>query len=189
MNEFLPDEIVVIHQALAGARVPHAFGGAIALAYWGTPRYTHDVDINIALQASEHQRVLDALAMVFPIADRERAERELRTISQTRLRWETLPVDLFFANTPFHAAMAPRTREVDYIGTTIPVISAEDLILCKALFNRPKDWFDIENIVKVQEHLDETYLHHWLQEFAEPEGERHSRIDRLLRGPLCQHDM
>src|SRR5881275_2709406 len=102
MNEYLPDEIIVIHQALAAASIPHAFGGAIALAYWATPRYTHDVDINIALPPEEHARVLDALATVLPLRDRQKAERELRAIAQTRLRWETLPVDLFFANTPFH---------------------------------------------------------------------------------------
>ncbi|MHB8574021.1 MAG: nucleotidyl transferase AbiEii/AbiGii toxin family protein [Dehalococcoidia bacterium] len=181
MNEYLPDEIVVIHKALAGATIPHAFGGAIALAYWGTPRYTHDVDINIALQGEEHQRVLDALATVFPITDRQKAEREVTHIAQTRLRWGALPVDLFFANTPFHEAIATCTREVEYVdGTTIPVISAEDLILCKALFNRPKDWIDIENIVAVQAHLDVGHLYRWLQDFPDPEGERLPRIDRLL---------
>ncbi len=181
MNEYLPDEIVVIHQVLSAAAIPHAFGGAIALAYWGTPRYTHDVDINIALTAAEYAPVLDALARAFPLSNREKAEREVRTTAQTRLRWGTLPVDLFFANTPFHEAMATRIREVDYTGTTIPVLSAEDLIICKALFNRPKDWFDIENIVKVQAYLDVGHLHYWLQDFAEPEEERLLRLDRLLQ--------
>ena len=159
------------------------------MAYAGIPRYTHDVDINIALPQEQSQRVLDSLAPVFPIADRQKAERELRTIAQTRLRWGDLPVDLFFANTPFHEAMATRTREVDYAGTTIPVISAEDLIICKALFNRPKDWIDIDNIFKVREHLDAGYIRQWLNEFREPDDERIRRIDGLFaeqqgrRGP------
>ncbi len=181
MNEYLPVEIVEIHRALTDAAIPHAFGGAIALAYWGTPRYTHDVDINIALPADQHRRVLDALSALFPIRDRDKAERELTNISQTRLRWDALPVDLFCANTPFHEAMAIRTREVDYAGTPIPVISAEDLIICKSLFDRPKDWVDINNIFKVQQTLDEQYLHHWLHEFSEPEDERVTRIEELIR--------
>jgi len=94
MNEFLPDEVVVIHNALTDANIPHAFGGAIALAYWGTPRYTHDVDINIALPADQHKTVLDTLSSIFPIHDREKAERELTHVAQTRLRWGALPVDL-----------------------------------------------------------------------------------------------
>jgi hypothetical protein len=181
MNELLPDEIVVIHRVLAEANVPHGFGGAIALAYWGTPRYTHDVDINIALPSNEYPRVLDALSLAFPLADRPKAEREIANIAQTRLRWGDVPVDLFFANTPFHDAVAARTREMPYTAdVTIPVISAEDLILCKAFFNRPKDWFDIETIINVQAQLDDAYLHHWLGEFPDAEGERRARIDHLL---------
>ena len=181
MNELLPDEIVVVHRVLAGASIPHGFGGAIALAYWGTPRYTHDVDINIALPSEDHPRVLDALSNAFPLVDRPKAERDITHLAQTRLRWGDVPVDLFFANTPFHDAIAMRTREMLYTADiTIPVISAEDLILCKAFFNRPKDWFDIENIFTVQERVDDAYLHYWLLEFPDSDGERLARIDRLL---------
>lgn len=181
MNEFLPDEIVVIHRVLVEADIPHGFGGAIALAYWGTPRYTHDVDVNIALPSDDHARVLDALANAFPLTDRAKAERDIARIAQTRLRWGDVPVDLFFADTPFHDAIAARTREMPYIADiTIPVISAEDLILCKAFFNRPKDWFDIETIITVRARLDVAYLHHWLKEFPDADGERLSRIGRLL---------
>jgi len=49
MNELPPSEIITIHVALDNAGIPHAFGGVIALAYAGTPRYTHDIDMNIAL--------------------------------------------------------------------------------------------------------------------------------------------
>jgi len=100
-----------------------------------------------------------------------------------RLPWRTpasLATPTMWTST-FHEVMATRTRDVDYVGATIPVISAEDLIICKALFNRPKDWLDIENIFQVREHLDAGYLRHWLNEFREPEDERIRRIDRLLQ--------
>jgi hypothetical protein len=75
VNKLLPDEIIPIHRALLEGDMVHAFGGAIALAYWAIPRYTHDVDINIALPGAEHRRVLDALATLFPLPDRAKAER------------------------------------------------------------------------------------------------------------------
>lgn len=181
MNELLPTEITAIHAALQHDGIPHAFGGAIALAYAGIPRYTHDVDVNIALPQEQAPRVLDSLSSIFPLIDRAKAERDLRTIAQTRLRWGDLPVDLFFANTPFHEAMATRTREVDYMGSIIPVISAEDLIVCKALFNRPKDWLDIENVFKVRQPLDADYIRRWLAEFREPDDERLRRIEGFIR--------
>src|SRR5579871_5057089 len=120
MNELLPTEVIAIHTALANANIPHAFGGAIALAYVGIPRYTHDVDVNIALPQEQVPRVLDTLATVFPILDRTKAEREVLSIAQTRLRWGDLPIDLFFANTPFHDSLATRTLMVDFVGTAIP---------------------------------------------------------------------
>jgi hypothetical protein len=177
MNELLPTEIIDIHRTLARGDIPHAFGGAISLAYAGIPRYTHDIDVNIALAQEHGPRVLDVLSTLFPILDREKAERELRAIAQTRLRWGDIPVDLFFANTPFHEAMAGRTRQVDFIGVAIPVISPEDIIICKALFNRPKDWLDIENVFRVREHLDSGYIRRWLEEFREPDDERIRRIE------------
>jgi hypothetical protein len=49
MNELIPDGVLDIHKALSQAEIPHAFGGAIAFAYCGIPRATHDIDVNISL--------------------------------------------------------------------------------------------------------------------------------------------
>ena len=50
----LPERLVALHRALARRRIPHAFGGAIALAYWTLdPRATSDIDINVFLPAAD----------------------------------------------------------------------------------------------------------------------------------------
>lgn len=41
----LADKVVAVHRALDGAAVPHAFGGALALAYYGEPGVTVHVDL------------------------------------------------------------------------------------------------------------------------------------------------
>ena len=58
----LVEKIVRLHDALTGADIPHAFGGALALA-WCTRRArgTIDIDVNVLLSASEYQRAVDAL--------------------------------------------------------------------------------------------------------------------------------
>ena len=43
----LDEKIVAIGRALEAADIPHAFGGAQALAYYATPRATHDIDLNV----------------------------------------------------------------------------------------------------------------------------------------------
>lgn len=181
MKSVLPDKLMLVHTALSAQEIPHGFGGAIALAFYGEPRDTRDIDINIALPPHEHARVLDALAARFPIPDRPSREAELERIAQTRLFWEQTGIDLFMADIPFHDSIAQRTHEVDYVGTRLPIISAEDLIVLKAAFNRPKDWIDIATIIQVQQRLDEAYLREWLGAFSEPDDERLGRLERLLR--------
>ena len=44
----LERKIVGVHTMLTSAALPHAFGGALALAFYtGEPRGTRDIDVNI----------------------------------------------------------------------------------------------------------------------------------------------
>ena len=182
MNTLLPDQLIAIHNALVAVAIPHAFGGAIAFAYYGEPRATHDIDVNIFLPSDHASRVLDSLSTVFPIAQRERVEGQLLHTAQARLRWEYVPVDLFFSNSPFHDEMAARSRVVDFAGVKIPVLSAEDLILCKSAYDRPRDWIDIENMFQIQrQDIDGEYLRRWLNEFFEPDDERARKLEGFIR--------
>ena len=54
------EKIVAIERALVDAAIPHAFGGANALAYYATPRATADIDLNVFVPASRAVRVLGA---------------------------------------------------------------------------------------------------------------------------------
>jgi hypothetical protein len=54
-NRSLPEKIVAIDEALA--EIPHAFGGALALAYYAEPRATVDIDINVFIPATEARRL------------------------------------------------------------------------------------------------------------------------------------
>ena len=182
MNLYLPDQLLSIHSAFDKDSIPHAFGGAIAFAYYGQPRATSDIDINIALKVRQHGLVLDSLSALFAIPDRAGAEREIIRNAQVRLRWGHIPVDLFFSDIPFHESIAARTKEVDFMGTKIPIISAEDLIILKSAYDRGKDWIDIENMFKVQgPTLDEGYMTQWLGKFFDSEDERVRKIEGFIR--------
>ncbi len=64
--------------------------------------------------------------------------------------------------------MAARVYTVDFGGTDIQILSAEDLVVCKALFDRAKDWVDIEGVCAVRgQDLDEAYMVRWLDYFLE----------------------
>lgn len=79
--------------------------------------------------------------------------------------------------------MATRANVVTYRDSLLPVLSVEDLIICKAAFNRPKDWIDIEAIFDVQDgDLDTAHLRRWLSEFNRPpDDEPLPRIEAFIQ--------
>lgn len=142
----LVDRIVAIRESLERARVPWAFGGALALAFaTNEPRGTRDIDVNVFVGSAQARQVFNAFPAGVTFTDADVAEADAR--DQVRLWWDTTPIDVFFAADQFHLAVANRCREVPFEGQRIKVLSAEDLAVFKALFDRTKDWADIEAMV------------------------------------------
>jgi hypothetical protein len=171
----LPDKVTAIHRALEGAKIPHAIGGALALAYYAEPRTTIDVDINVFVHTDQWPAIHDALA---PLGiDVEADERELGRDGQVRLWWDRNPVDLFFSYDPFHDEMRRGTRKVPFNDAAIPILGPEHLAVCKAMFDRPKDWIDIEQMLVATSPLDLEEIKAWLERMV---GRDDPRLKRLL---------
>ena len=105
----LVERIVALPRALRRRRIPHAFGGAIALAFaTRDPRGTSDIDVNVFVPADEAADALRALprAVGRPTDVLAVIERD----GQIRLWWDDTPLDLFFDYAPIHGdAAANRT--------------------------------------------------------------------------------
>lgn len=183
-GEFEPgwaEKVVRLSCVLERHGLPYAFGGAIALNYHREPRSTLDIDINIFIGTERAGAALVALGDAYALPNRERTQQELEREGQARSLWGGTFVDLFLANTEFHQAMAGRVRREPFGDTTIPVLSIEDLLICKALFDRGKDWVDIEAVAGTRHgQLDTDYIAAWLSAFLEPEDPRHTRIAEAL---------
>lgn len=141
----LVERIVALHRALAAAGVPHAFGGALALA-WCTQRArgTIDIDLNLFVPVEGAAEVLAALPAGVRVTDADRAA--IAKDGQTRLWWETTPVDVFFDTTPFHLDAAARVRVERFAGADIPFLACRDLAVFKACGDRTKHWADLEEM-------------------------------------------
>jgi hypothetical protein len=141
----LVDKIVTIHLALAEADIPHAFGGALALA-WCTQRArgTIDIDVNVFVDRSRTQELLAALPddVQWSSDDRSLIERD----GQVRLWWGETPVDVFVNTTGFHEQVAQRCRFEPFGGIEMPFLGCTDLAVFKAFFDRTKDWADLEEM-------------------------------------------
>jgi hypothetical protein len=141
----LVEKIVEIHAALDDAEIPHAFGGALALA-WCTQRArgTIDIDLNVFVDRSRTAQLLAALprGVAWSDADRGLIERD----GQVRLWWAETPVDVFINTTEFHEQVAQRCRREPFAGVEIPFLACVDLAVFKAFFDRTKDWADLEEM-------------------------------------------
>jgi hypothetical protein len=184
MATLLDEKILGIHRALEAARIPHAFGGALALAYWATPRATQDIDVNVFVPGERAAAVLGVLA---GLGVSEPSSEERRTLSdrgQLRCRWEHVPVDLFFAYDPLHESCRERAVSVPFgTGATIPILSAEDLAVFKVLFDRAKDWRDLaELLFALGPDFDALYALGWLRRILEPNDARLQRFEAMWRG-------
>lgn len=164
-----------MHEMLDSLGVPHQFGGAIALAWYRSPRATTDIDLNITLAPSEAEPVLGALrhlGVSVSEADRDTIARD----GQARLDWDGSYLDLFFATLDLHQEMAERSREVSFGSVPIPILAPEHLIVCKAIFDRPKDWVDIEEIVAWGTEVDTVGVLGWIEELLGVESAQYTRL-------------
>lgn len=169
----LSELLLSVHDSLKDAGIPHAVGGAIALAYCTLdPRGTRDLDFNVFVGPERAREVFAALPDSVEVSG-ERLER-LERDGQVRLRSGGTPVDLFLSVLPFHDHVAEHIRQVPFEGRTIPVLSCTALVVFKAMFDRTRHWADIEAMVEAQS-FDVDEASHWLREM--PGDDR--RIEQL----------
>jgi hypothetical protein len=143
----LIERIVAVCESLDRAGIPWALGGALALAYaTNEPRGTRDIDVNLFVPSTDARAAFAALPAGVAFTDADVVEAGAR--DQVRLWWDTTPIDVFFAAEPFHFDVAGRCRSVPFESRRINVLSAEDLAVFKVLFDRTKDWADIEAMIE-----------------------------------------
>jgi hypothetical protein len=171
----LPDKIVAVHHALEEAAIPHAFGGALALAWCtGRARGTIDIDVNVFVPTERAQEVLAALPKGMSWGETEVAAVEKD--GQVRVWWEGTPVDVFANTTEFHEQAATRVRQEQFAGEEVPFLDCGDLAVFKAFFSRTKDWADLEEMAAAGT-LDVEGVVGVLARYLGPDDER---VDRVL---------
>ncbi len=178
----LPDKVIAIHESLHEAKIPHALGGALALAYYATPRATIDIDVNVFVPAERWREVLDALAPL-GVATEDLDPIALERDGQCRLWWGDNAVNLFFAYDPIHDEMRRQARRVPFGGVTVPILAPEHLVVCKAMFDRRKDWLDIEQMLIAADELDLGEVESWLERMVGKQDPRLARLAELKAIP------
>lgn len=178
----LAGKVEKLHRALSRARIPHAFGGALALAYYATPRTTVDIDVNVFVSTDRWEAVTAVLRRIG--VDKIPAGPEVSRDGQVRTWWGSNPVDLFFSYDEIHKAMREAVRVVPFGNGTIPILAPEHLLVAKAAFDRAKDWIDIEQMLIAVHDLDVGEVNRWLTHLvgeADPRAQRFRALCAQVR--------
>jgi predicted nucleotidyltransferase len=148
--------------------IPYVVIGGIANAVRGEPRATHDADLKVLVQGmtiAEFRALAEARFKPYRRPWLGRAESTL--IISLEVAPDML-VDMLVAVLPYEEQAIRRAEMIEVEGLALPVCTAEDLIIHKAIADRPKDWLDIEKILLRQgDKLDVGYVRSWLIQFAD----------------------
>lgn len=173
----LVEKVIAVDRALTDSDLPHAIGGALAAAYYGEPRVTIDIDVNVFASIDEWPEVERALAPL--VIDVGFDPKELTEEKQAHLLWDRNPVHLFFSYDELHEEMPKAIRRVPLGGTEISIVGPEHLVIRKAMLDRTKDWLDIEAILVATEPLDIASIESWLRRLTTPDDERVTKLQHL----------
>ncbi len=176
-------------QAIERLHISFAVMGGIATHLHGIPRPTHDLDLMIAADPPALAELFDALeAHDYTVPDIYRRGWVDRVgdmpLVKVRiyLQGHGIDVDLFLAESKFHAELMRRKLRGVVEGVELWVVTPEDLILLKLSANRPRDWSDIGDVLFMQGQLDMDYLHYWANDL-----EIGDRLDKALRDASNGH--
>ena len=67
-----------------------------------------------------------------------------------------------------------------FADSSIPILSPEHLIVCKVVFDRPKDWVDIDAMLDAGGALDVAEILRWVGRIAGDDDPRYARIAAVL---------
>lgn len=173
-----PSEAVIyVIEKLESLSANYLLVGAFAYGAYGIPRSTEDADLVLAIGAVELDEILRDLPSVLSLDPQSRMELFTGT-HRWVLRVDGTPflIELFLLGSdPHHHEMFLRKRRgaIPLLGREAWIPTAEDLVIQKLRWGRPKDLDDVRNVLSVQgEKIDKARIELWCT--------RHATLQRYL---------
>lgn len=165
-----------IAKFLDTAQLKYAVIGGIAVAIYGIPRFTMDVDVNVVVQKDD---IADFIKKARKSGFRPLVANDLEFAVRTGVIPMKLPAGSLFERCDFiiaqnaleHLAIE-RASTMTVGGCRFRVISAEDLFLHKIVSDRPIDREDARGIVARQKRLDLRYVNSWIKKISALTGSK-----------------
>lgn len=159
--------------------------GGIAVGFLGKPRFTADVDAIFLLSIDDISQFLE-FAHEEGIVPRIQNAKEFARKNRILLLKHSLTdtdIDISLGILPFEEEMVERGSIKSVANLSVRLPTPEDLIIMKAIAQRPKDFDDIRTIVEKYPILDVERIKQWVIAFAEAleQPELWRQIEQLLK--------
>lgn len=171
-NLNLPDPFLEALRSLfewfEAERTPGTSIGGVAVSLIAQPRATQDIDAVIWLEEREWEPFLETgkkHGIIPRINDALEFARKSRVLL---LKHDAsgINIDISLGGLEFEREMIERSTKLLVGGLSIRIPTPEDLIITKAVAQRPKDMADIDAILIATPDLDLTRVRYWVQQFA-----------------------
>ncbi len=164
----MPEELEVlkiISERLETASIPFMLTGSFAMAYYGQPRMTRDLDLVVSLVEEDVDAIVTLLSPDFYIdADDVRSAILSQRLFNLMHTATGIKVDLIVRKSAeFRQVEFARRQRVVMSGVRTWIVSHEDLILSKLVWAKEAGSELQRRDVKTlfDETVDRNYLEHW----------------------------
>jgi hypothetical protein len=156
----LRDALIRFADLLDRGGVPYMIVGAMAVAIWGRPRATADIDVTVLADAGGLEAIAASAEAAGLRVDRQWLEwQPLLRGFQIRFIDAGLPIDAMRPRDRHEEAAFARRRAIEIGGRALWFVAPDDLILMKLKAGRPRDFEDALAVLAAQRgSLDEGYL-------------------------------
>ena len=150
---------------LDGAGIAYMLTGSLAMSFYARPRMTRDIDLVVALEAAQAERLTGALGADYHV-DAGAIAAALRDARPWNVVYlpSVVKIDLIPRKaTPYRRLEFERRRRVEFAGVPLWIVSVEDLILSKLEWSREsrseQQRRDVALLLEAP--LDRAYLDEW----------------------------
>jgi hypothetical protein len=167
-DDALTAALAALVRWLTSEDVPYAVIGGVAVSLQAAPRYTEDIDVVIWVADDRWPALIDAAA---GHAITPRRPDVLDFAARTRVLLLThatgVPLDISCGALPFEDDLVATAVLLETGTVSVRVARPDRLLVMKAVANRPRDWADIDSLLRQFPGVDTGAARRVIQEFAE----------------------
>ncbi|MFH1386794.1 MAG: nucleotidyltransferase [bacterium] len=140
-------------------KTPYMLVGGFAVAYWGYPRQSLDIDLVADLNKGGLKDFLTAAKKHGFFYNEKEIATILKVGNRFAMELDDFRIDCWLPKTSYDRTALENRKQKNIFGQKLSIISPEDLIIAKLKIGRARDYEDIKTVLARQgKKLKKAYL-------------------------------